>query len=192
MRRILLVLTSALLLLLGACGEGDTPVFVPQGTPDTMSPYINMRQYEFYTEVNNPIDFSNIGGYDDVDGLLPTRLRGYVDYTTPGDYYPRIVCTDLSNNESEVIITIHVLESGSLETPVPDQPTPEPTPSICTSPEAQDPHQPCQVVLGSVLKQYRTIYEGEEGLDLCTEKEGEDACEVILRNDGSFWGYGAK
>ncbi|MBR2793068.1 MAG: hypothetical protein IKE16_00365, partial [Solobacterium sp.] len=124
MRKLLMIFSCVLFLVFGACGEGNGPSLLPQGTPDTMAPYINMRQYEFYTEVNKPIDFSNIGGYDDVDGLLPTRLRGYVDYSTPGDYYPSIICTDLSNNESEVIITIHVLGSGTLETPPPDQPTP--------------------------------------------------------------------
>ena len=191
MRKLLMIFSAVLFLLLDGCGGGAGPALIPQETPDTMAPYINMRQYEFYTEVNKPIDFSNIGGYDDVDGLLPTRLRGYVDYSTPGDYYPSIICTDLSNNESEVIITIHVLESGTLETPPPDQPTPEPTPSFCDSPDAMDRSQPCTVVIGSVLDQYKRVYEGEEGKDLCFELEGEDSCEVILRNDGTFWGYGA-
>lgn len=191
MRKILFSL-FAVFLFLGGCGTDSQTVLLPQGTPDTMAPYINMRQYEFYTEVNKPIDFSNIGGYDDVDGLLPTRLRGYVDYSTPGDYYPSIVCTDLSNNESEVIITIHVLESGTLETIPPEQPSAEPTPAVCLEEGAMDRRQPCKAVISSVLEDYRLIYEGEEGRDLCFEKYGEEACEVILRNDGSFWGYGIK
>ena len=162
-----------------------------QKPEDTMPPYINLTQYEFYTEVGTPIDFSNIGGYDDIDGMLPTRLRGYVDYTTPGDYYPSIVCTDLSNNESEAVITIHVVEEGGL--PVQQNaPTPEPTPSTCE--KGTDPEQPCSVVLKETAEQYKTLYYGTEGKEFCEEDSGDEeySCEVIYRNDGTFWGYGLK
>ena len=156
---------------------------------DTMAPYINMRQYEFYTEVGQPLNFSNIGGYDDIDGMLPTRLRGYVDYSRPGEYYPSIVCTDLSGNESEQVITIHVVESGQL--PVAEvTETPEPTPSTCE--KGTDPEQPCSVVLAEEQAPYNKLYPGKEGQVQCEDANGEDACEVIHRNDGSFWGYGAK
>ena len=156
---------------------------------DTMAPYINMRQYEFYTEVNKPLVFSNIGGYDDIDGMLPTRLRGYVDYSRPGDYYPSIVCTDLSGNESEQVITVHVVESGQL--PVAEvTETPEPTPSTCK--KGTDPDQPCSVVLAEEAAPYRKLYPGKEGKEQCEAANGEEACEAVHRNDGSVWGYGIK
>ena len=159
-------------------------------TQDTMSPYINMTQYEFYTEVNHPIDFSNIGGYDDIDGMLPTRLKGYVDYTRPGEYYPSIVCTDLSNNESEVIITIHVVEEGALPSAAPVE-TPEPTPSTCE--KGTNPEQPCSVVLPETIADYKTLYYGTEGKENCEADNEEDgSCEAIYRNDGTLWGYGVK
>ena len=162
-----------------------------QKPEDTRAPYINLTQYEFYTEVGKPIDFSYVGGYDDIDGMLPTRVRGYVDYTTPGDYYPSIVCTDLSNNESEAIITIHVVEEGGL--PVQQNTaTPEPTPSTCE--KGTDPEQPCSVVLKETAAQYKTLYYGEEGEEFCEEDSGDEeySCEVVYRNDGTFWGYGLK
>ena len=156
---------------------------------DTMAPYINMRQYEFYTEVNKPLNLSNIGGYDDIDGMLPTRLRGYVDYSREGEYYPSIVCTDLSGNESEQVITIHVVKSGTLPHETVSE-TPVPTPSYCEN--GTDPNQPCDVVLNKVASQYKVLYEGEEGKEQCEAANGEEACEVIVRNDGSFWGYGVR
>ena len=183
---------GAVLFLAGCAVINQDSSILPVNTPDTMPPYINMKQYEFYTEVNHPIDFSNIGGYDDVDGLLPTRLRGDVDYTKPGEYYPSIVCTDLSNNESEVIITIHVMESGALESDQENVPEPEPTPSGCDVSVAVDPSLPCSSVPVDVISQYETVFEGEEGKALCKEQYGEEACEVILRNDGSFWGVGRR
>ena len=157
---------------------------------DTMSPYINMTQYEFYTEVNKPIDFSNIGGYDDIDGMLPTRLKGFVDYTTPGEYYPSIICRDLSGNESEVIITIHVVEEGELPV-APAVETPEPTPSTCAN--GMNPEQPCSMVLPETVAEYKTLYYGTEGKENC-EAVNEEAgsCEMIYRNDGTLWGYGVK
>lgn len=175
-----------LLLLVSGCADRREET---AAVNDTMAPYINMRQYEFYTEVNQPLNFSNIGGYDDIDGMLPTRVRGYIDYTRPGEYYPSIVCTDLSGNESEQIITVHVVESGQL--PVQEAAeTPEPAPTDCE--KGTDPDQPCSVVLDESISGYRTLYAGEEGKEQCEAANGEDACEVIRRNDGSFWGYGAK
>lgn len=179
---------SAVLLLSITAGcayrNEETPV-----VNDTMAPYINMRQYEFYTEVNQPLNFSNIGGYDDIDGMLPTRVRGYIDYTRPGEYYPSIVCTDLSGNESEQVITVHVVESGQMPVAAVAE-TPEPTPSTCE--KGTDPEQPCSVVLKESVAEYKTLYAGKEGKEQCEAAYGEDACEVIKRNDGSFWGYGAK
>ncbi len=175
-----------LLSLTAGCAYNSDEI---QPVNDTMAPYINMRQYEFYTEVDQPLNFSNIGGYDDIDGMLPTRVRGYIDYSRPGDYYPSIVCTDLSGNESEQVITIHVVESGQL--PVPEvTETPEPTPSTCET--GTDPKKPCSAVLNESISAYHTLYAGEEGREQCEAAYGEDACEVIVRNDGSFWGYGAK
>lgn len=179
----------AIVLAVAACAACSMKNDDAAAVNDTMAPYINMRQYEFYTEVNKPLYFSNIGGYDDIDGMLPTRLRGYVDYSRPGEYYPSIVCTDLSGNESEQVITIHVVESGQL--PVAEETeTPEPTPSTCE--KGSDPEQPCSVVLAEELAPYNKLYPGDEGKAQCEDANGEDACEVIHRNDGSFWGYGAK
>ena len=95
MNRIKHILPAVLLLavMMSSCQRHVNMIQKPE---DTMAPYINLTQYEFYTEVGKPIDFSYVGGYDDIDGMLPTRVRGYVDYTTPGDYYPSIVCTDSS------------------------------------------------------------------------------------------------
>lgn len=187
MKRNIQKLTAVLLLLFtSGCTPANEETAVVN---DTMAPYINMRQYEFYTEVNQPLNFSNIGGYDDIDGMLPTRVRGYIDYTRPGDYYPSIVCTDLSGNESEQVITVHVVESGQM--PVAETvETPEPTPSTCE--KGTDPEQPCSVVLPESVSGYKTLYSGEEGKAQCAAAYGENACEVIRRNDGSFWGYGAK
>ena len=182
------ILLSALFvaIVMAGCTEEVTVIQPPA---DTSPPYINMTQYEFTTEVGTPIDFSNIGGYDDIDGLLPTRLRGYVDYTREGEYYPSIVCTDLSGNESELVITIHVMESSKTAEPTPAEVS-EPVSSTCD--EGTDPSQPCHVVLPKSIAKYKTIYEGEEGKTQCEQAYGEDACDVIVRNDGSFWGYGAK
>lgn len=174
-------------LLFSACTR-NSPIQQAAREEDTMAPYININQYEFYTEVGQPIDFSNIGGYDDKDGMLPTRVRGYVDYNKAGDYYPSIVCTDLSNNESAAVITVHVVEKGKL--PVSNAETPEPTPSTCGN--GTDPNKPCRVVLSETVRVYKTLFEGEEGKELCESMYSEDACEVIVRNDGSFWGYGVK
>lgn len=171
-----------------ACTANEQPETAEPVSNDTIPPYINMTQYEFYTETGKPINFSNIGGYDDVDGVLPTRVRGYVDYNTPGDYFPSIVCADLSNNESEVVITIHVVEEGKI--PVTTTETPEPTPSACEN--GEDPNKPCGVVLSNTVRVYKTLYAGEDGKALCESINGEDACEVIYANDGSFWGYGVK
>ena len=182
-RRSLPVLSAV---LLGACsifGQRQS------ASNDTMPPYINMRQYEFYTEVGQPLDFSNIGGYDDVDGMLPTRVRGYVDYDREGEYYPSIVCTDLSGNESEQVITVHVVKSGTLPHETISE-TPVPTPSYCEN--GTDPNQPCNVLLNRVASQYKTLYEGEEGREQCEAANGEEACELLERNDGSFWGYGVR
>ncbi|MGN1388517.1 MAG: hypothetical protein ACI4WR_02610 [Bulleidia sp.] len=188
MKRILTSLLCALLLT-GCTGNESTAV---NTSDDTNGPYINMVQYEFSTTVGNPIDFSNISGYDDVDGLLPTSVRGYVNYEQPGDYYPSIVCTDLSGNETAIPITVHVLNTPD---PVPS-PSPEPAPSMesTTCSEGKDPDQPCSVVLSDDLSSYTTIYEGEAGYDACINAAGGDetACEIITANDGSFWGYGLK
>ncbi len=184
------ILTTLLCLLILAGCTGSESTAAASG--DTNGPYINMVQYEFSTTVGNPIDFSNISGYDDVDGLLPTSLRGYVNYEQPGDYYPSIVCTDLSGNETAIPITVHVLNTPD---PIPSASS-EPAPSMesTTCREGKDPDQPCSVVLSDDLSSYRTIYEGEGGYESCIRAaEGDEAaCEIIKTNDGSFWGYGLK
>ena len=167
---------------------------------DTDGPYINITQYEFETTVNNPIDFSNITGYDDVDGLLRVNVVGNIDYTKPGEYYPVLICVDTSGNETEAGIIVKVLEENQLppditppENPDP-QPDPEPTPSTCDSEDARDPGRPCKVVLSEDLEFYETLYIGETGEASCMKTEaynnGTASCEPLFTNDGTFWGYG--
>lgn len=188
MKQILTLLICTI--LLAGCASSDSTAV--STSDDTNGPYINMVQYEFTTTVGNPIDFSNISGYDDVDGLLPTSVRGYVNYEQPGDYYPSIVCTDLSGNETAIPITVHVLNTPA---PVPSASAePSPSPESTSCPEGKDPDQPCSIVLSEDLSSYQTIYEGESGYDACLNAAygDETACKIITANDGSFWGYGLK
>jgi len=190
-----LKLTAVILMTaLCACSQAESAVEETEQT-DFSAPYINITQYYYTTTVGKPIDFSYISGYDDVDGLLPTTVRGYINYDEPGEYYPSIVCTDLSGNEASAVITVHVVESSEVPTVVSATPTPAPTPSTCDSPDAIDANSPCKVVISETLEGYRTIYQGEEGRDACeaeVTRTHSGICEEITTNDGSFWGCGYK
>mgnify|MGYP003491449276 CR=1 FL=1 len=94
-KKLIAAVLAAGLGVLAACQSSPTE------KTDQNGPYINMTQYEFTTTVGTPINFTNISGYDDYDGLLNTHLEGYVDYNTAGDYYPSITCTDFSGTMTE-------------------------------------------------------------------------------------------
>ncbi len=180
-----------LVLLLGGCRIDDGV-----GYTDENGPYINVRQYEFTTEVGNPIDFSNITGYDDYDGLLKTSVQGKIDYEQTGDYYPQITCTDLSGNTTSVGITVHVVDS--LPKPL-DQPkesaSPTPSQTPCTMQNAVDETVACDVVPPAYVDAYEKLYIGEKGEIACrhaVESGLGESCAIVTTNDGRFWGYGLK
>ncbi len=165
------------------------------GSGDTSAPYINIKNYEYTTAVNMPIDFSNITGYDDVDGLLNTEVEGYINYSKPGDYYPTITCTDFSGNESSVGITVHVLDSmDATALPTPEASAPADNEVMgCSIPSAKSADYPCDAVLPADSDRFQTLYEGTEGKEKCeaaAADKNSGTCSVIYRNDGSFWGYG--
>jgi hypothetical protein len=203
-RKVLLVLCAA---VLAGCSSSGVSFVKPKPTEktDTGAPYINISQYVYETPVGHPIDFSNITGYDDVDGLMPVSVEGYIDYGKPGEYYPKLVCTDTSGNESEVAITVDVVEEVySSEPPaaVTDfNSTPAPTASSCDAAGAKDSGLPCTVLVPADIAAYETIYKGEEGLTACQAAAAQESaetpgavksCEQLSCNDGSFWGYGLK
>lgn len=158
---------------------------------DQNGPYINMTQYEFTTTVGTPINFTNISGYDDYDGLLNTHLEGYVDYNTAGDYYPSITCTDFSGNKTSVPITIHVLPAlGETDS----QDTAEPSASTESGcPSGKDADQACDAVLDEDADAYVKLFYGSTGKEACEallqENDGR-SCQPVYRNDGKLWGYG--
>ncbi len=70
MKKLLCVLLS-LLVLSGCEGSLMKPADDFVVSDDKFGPYINIRMFEYTTTVGNPVDFSNVTGYDDVDGLMP-------------------------------------------------------------------------------------------------------------------------
>ena len=198
---------TALLLAALLAGCTDSPLFNKQKavqSNDATGPYINLSTYVFSTVVGKPIDFSNITGYDDVDGMMPVSLSGYVNYSQAGEYYPSLVCTDTSGNTTSQVITITVLEenvptppSDAQETEAPVLAAPEP--QTCEEAGAEDKNYACSTVLPSAIIDYIAIYESEEGKEACemqaevqNEDGGQAVCETIVRNNGQFWGYGLK
>lgn len=160
---------------------------------DQNGPYINMTQYEFSTTVGTPINFSNISGYDDYDGLLNTHLEGYVDYNKPGDYYPSITCTDFSGNKTKESITIHVLPAP-MES---DSATAQSPSAFAQSgcPGANDPDLACDSVMDEEAQQFSELFYGSTGQQACQarlEEQDERSCQPVYRNDGTLWGYGLK
>lgn len=157
---------------------------------DTTPPYINLTNEEFTTVVGQPIDFSNITAYDEVDGLLRVMVSGYINYNEPGTYYPLLKTADTSGNEISVPITIHVKkadyvmpgDSKEIETVI----------TTCSAQGARDNNQPCNRILQEDLDKYVIVFKNGEGEERCQNFITSDrgACEIIRTNDGTFWGYG--
>lgn len=182
------------LLLMAGCTKQEETTAVEQGYDDQIGPYINMTTYDFTTVAGSPLDFSNITGYDDYDGLLSTKVEGYVDYQVPGDYYPSITCTDFSGNKTSIVITVHVVnaELHGSETAAPTE-KPEEQPQGCDTEWAEEPGMPCGSVLDPEAEKYSMLFAGEEGLQQCITYSGnEKSCEAVKSNDGSTWGYGIR
>jgi len=186
-------MAACLVIALAGCGKSTDSKVITANDPNP--PYINIKNYEYTTTIGKPIDFSNITGYDDVDGLLSTSVKGYIDYSQAGDYYPSISCTDLSGNEADVAITVHVVAAVD---PTPGQPPQQTVGAAdaqsagCAETGAADPSLACDVVPSSVIQDYQTIYEGEEGKAKCeaAAQAANGSCTAIMQNDGRLWGYG--
>lgn len=161
---------------------------------DTFGPYINIRMFEYTTVVGQPVDFSNVTGYDDVDGLMPVEVEGNINYDVPGDYMLTIRCSDTSGNESTANVTVHVIEVYAPENISVPEVTPEPvqeTETGCSAWNAADPDLPCSAVPDETAMKYDLLYQGEDWHQICINAAATDgACEVVETNDGSFWGYG--
>lgn len=191
-----IVLISLCSLLTG-CYNGLRIGIKPVDTGDTVPPYINLNTYEFVTAVGMPIDFSNITAYDDVDGLTPVEVKGRIDYSKPGEYYPALCSQDTSGNAVEVDIYVVVVEAleptAEAETVLPE----EPIEIGCSMAGAKRHDLPCDKVVPEDLEEYDKLFYGQEGLEMCLNGKNEKAedapaCEVIRTNSGSFWGYGRK
>lgn len=171
-------------------GFGVNPVEIDDEYP----PYISLGTYEFQTVVGQPIDFSNINAYDDVDGLVKVEVEGDIDYNTPGEYYPSLISRDTSGNTTEITITVTVKET--LETTPDIEQVEEEVIEVetsCANSKAQNPEAPCDVVLSEQIEEDIELYYGSKGKDLCEERlEENEECHVIVRNDGSYWGYGKR
>ena len=181
------------LCLLSGCSLAGEEITAITNRDDHFGPYINISVFEYTTPVGHPVDFSNVTGYDDVDGLMPVSVIGYINYNKPGDYSLVISCSDTSGNETQVTVTIHVVESYMPEaepTAVPET-TPEPVEKGCSVPDILDPGMPCNAVLDDTVKKYDLLYEGEEWHQICINAAADTgACEEVFANDGTFWGYG--
>ena len=184
------LLFCSMLLLVG-CDSAEI-----SNTHDVNGPYINLSKYEFTTIIGKTIDFSNISAYDDVDGLMPVFIKGYINYEEAGEYYPILYSVDTSGNETDVPITVYVKDSEYVELEdTEDDSIIEESKVIeenCTK-EGSNPNYPCLVVLPDEAKQYEIVYQGEKGKEYCEAKKSEeDSCEMIFTNDKTFWGYGLK
>jgi len=193
MKRYLSGILMCLVLIAGCDMEQHIAEVSSNG--DTFGPYINIRMFEYTTVVGQPVDFSNVTGYDDVDGLMPVEVEGSINYDVPGDYVLTLVCSDTSGNESRVNVTVHVIAAlapDEISFPVNTPEATEDTESGgCSAWNAQDPELPCNAVLAETAEKYDRLYQGETWHDICINAAAEDgACEVITANDGSFWGYG--
>lgn len=198
-KRILIAMLTAAL-----CGCTENTLFSgATATPktDTTGPYINLSQYVFTTQIGEPINFSNVTGYDDVDGMMPVTLSGYVNYSKVGEYYPSLICTDTSGNMTSVTITVTVTDKAEPTESPPEETAkalPTPTSETCESDSAEDSNYPCKAVVPADLEEYETVYSGRSAEADCQQALidlGEDTqavCELILRNDGSSWGYGLR
>lgn len=158
---------------------------------DYYPPFINLKQSDFYTDVGKPLDFSNVTGYDDFDGLLPTSIEGKVDYSHAGNYPLKVICKDLSGNQSSYDIIVHVQEKVESVIST-EQPTLEKV--SCDSRNAKDSSKACDWVDPKVLEDFEIVYSNDVPKELCIEtgKSLEQDCEIILQNNQKTWGYGIK
>lgn len=172
---------------------GCSSVTVNTQTDET-GPYINVSQYEFYTVIEKPIDFSNISAYDDVDGLMSVSVKGYVNYNEAGEYYPILYSIDTSGNETDVPVTVYVKDAEYVEAEnanddiILDEEEKEE--DLCTK-EGTDNNYPCSVVVPTEASKYIELFEGENGQERCEKvKTEEQSCSIVYKNDHTFWGYG--
>ena len=180
-------------LLLAGCEGSLIPAPINSVTSDDkFGPYINIRMFEYTTTVGNPVDFSNVTGYDDVDGLMPVEVIGKIDYSQPGDYTQILSCRDTSGNETQVEVKIHVAEIyQASEEPAPETDEKQLPETTCSKWNAKDHERACGAVLSEDIEQYDLLYQGEEWHQICINAAAETgSCEAVHTNDGSFWGYG--
>ncbi len=185
----ILILISAILLY--ACSTSQI-----SSSNDVTGPYINLTQYEFFTVVGKPIDFSNVSAYDDVDGLMDVSVKGYVNYDEAGEYYPILYSIDTSGNETDVPVTVYVKDSEYVEIEESQENTIVSEEEIekenCTK-EGSNSDYPCDVVLNEDASEYIELFDGKSGEERCNAKVSEDSsCEIVYTNDHTFWGYGLK
>ncbi len=185
----ILILISAILLY--ACSTSQI-----SSSNDVTGPYINLTQYEFFTVVGKPIDFSNVSAYDDVDGLMDVSVKGYVNYDEAGEYYPILYSIDTSGNETDVPVTVYVKDSEYVEIEESQENTIVSEEEIekenCTKEDTNSDY-PCDVVLNEDASEYIELFDGKSGEERCNAKASEEAsCEIVYTNDHTFWGYGLK
>ncbi len=185
----ILILISAILLY--ACSTSQI-----SSSNDVTGPYINLTQYEFFTVVGKPIDFSNVSAYDDVDGLMDVSVKGYVNYDEAGEYYTILYSIDTSGNETDVPVTVYVKDSEYVEIEESQENTIVSEEEIekenCTK-EGSNSDYPCDVVLNEDASEYIELFDGKSGEERCNAKASEEAsCEIVYTNDHTFWGYGLK
>ncbi len=185
-------LGAALLLLTGCEGILSSDPENAVNYDDRYGPYINIRMFEYTTTVGNPVDFSNVTGYDDVDGLMPVDVTGDISYDVPGDYTLVLSCSDTSGNETTVDVIVHVVETYQpSETPDTSQQEPQAAETGCKAYNAKDPERGCGDVMEEDAEKYDLLYQGEEWHQICINAAGDKGvCEAVHTNDGSFWGYG--
>lgn len=185
-------LTSIFMISLALVGCKQLPLKESVGIEkDITAPYINIKNYEYTTSLNKPVDFSNVTGYDDVDGLMKVNVVGYIDYTKVGDYFPLLTCRDTSGNESSIAVTVHVIELIEQDT-FEDETIAFSMENTCNHVEAKAQNVACDIVIPSDLENVQTAYFGIDGMTRCeaailSEKQ---SCIALYRNDGEFWGYG--
>ncbi len=188
MKRICVLLVLSCLLLGCSTSTGQ----LNNGNVDVSPPYVNLQVLEFTTPRGTKVDLSNVNGYDDVDGLLPVYVDGYVDYNKVGVYYPSLVCTDLSGNEASVVVTINVIEKTTVDdSEIMQHELESFEVNGCALKDCKDPSIPCDAVVSSELEPYTYVFVGEEGYDIALSYViHEESIEVITRNNGEFFGYG--
>lgn len=192
MKKLILVCS----LFLVGCQSSFFESILPKPKTDTQGPYINTTTDEFVTTLGKPIDFSNITGYDDVDGLTRVYVIGKVDYDTVGTYDVIMSTTDTSGNVTEIPVKIIVKEEVVDEnlSSQSAQQAQEEVVEGCPSPNAKDPEIACDMVLPEEANEYKKLFYSERGKERCENEVSNEggSCEVITTNDGSFWGYGYK